>query len=96
MKRSIRLTLGALLLLTLGTLVLGTLRPSVPGSQTPYLSKLSDVAVKPAYAVPCNRSVCVPAQGNHYKCEYTGSNVHCILSSDRRDCTTLTNLVCEQ
>ena len=96
MKRSIRLTLGALLLLSLGTLVLGTLRPSVPGSQTPYLSKLSDVAVKPAYAQKCNHEVCVPAQGNRYRCEFTGSNVHCLLASDRRSCTTLENLICEQ
>ena len=90
MKVTARSVVLALMLMTVAMLVVGALAPQPrSGGQTPYLSTLSDLAVRPAQAVPCNNEVCAAAHGHRFQCIGSDVGSHCLLSTDERSCQTI-------
>jgi hypothetical protein len=91
MRLPIRLTLILLAVFVVSALVLGAMVPTstTRPSASPYLSALSDLAVKPALAVTCN-TTCVKSQGT-YHCVNTGeiTGTACHLLDSGRQCEYL-------
>lgn len=94
MIRSIRIALLLVLVLALSGLILGaTVSPSGHAAKSPYLSALSDLSVKSAYAIPCNY-ICFKDAPHHYICiqDQEFNNFACILAPDQRSCVNNTEL----
>jgi hypothetical protein len=92
MTRSIRIAMLLVLVIALSGLVLGVLVP--PGNSnskaSPYLSALSDLSVKPAYAIVCN-TICFRDAPHHFVCitDLEAGNLACSPSADHTSCVNL-------
>lgn len=93
MTHRIRFTLVAVLLLGVGSLVLGGFGAvkSTPRGHSPYLSAMSDLAVPPAAAKPCNQMVCIwidrpGGQHDHWGCTDSGGGTHCLVQDGGSTC----------
>ena len=91
MKRSIRLTLVLALVLAVSSLIVGGLFPSrsTRAGDTPYLSALSDTAVRSADALVCH-TLCDQDSPGHWICiTNTESQVACETHNNHTSCTTV-------
>lgn len=95
MKLPLRLTIALAIALAASSLVVGALLPVQAGrpGDSPYVSAMSDLTVKSAYAIQCN-TICYQDQPNHFICIHDEelSNWACSPSGDHTQCTNLTNI----
>lgn len=94
MRVPIRRTLILMLIFAVAGLVLGAIAPiqATHPSTSPYVSALSDLAVKPAYAIACN-TLCDHSQGQWFCIpDPEVRELACSPSSDRKHCNNLDHL----